>query len=140
MDHAELSKKGRNFNCQKCPAKVMKLRRCEEDRWDFTDKDASLFPIKLSDHGNAYGFCPAKVTWDNELIQLYQLLVLSFETKTMLTSGGIAEQPGWYIDLLGWFVNRYDQLKFYYRASSILGGKSKSNPKPQRASRGRHKR
>lgn len=140
MNHAELSKKGRNFICAKCPEKIQKLRRCKEDRWDFTSEDASLFPIKLSSHGGEYGFCPAKVTWFPDLIAQYRLLVLSYETKQLLYEGGLAQQPAWFIELLGWFVPRYDELKFYYRAKSILGdGKKKNTPKGSQP-RGRNQR
>jgi len=95
------------------------------DKWDFTSKDKNLFPIKLHDRGTGYGFCPAKVTWDLGIRSLYDTLVLSYETKTMLYNGGIAEQPGWFADMLAWFVPRYDEIKFYSRARAILGdGKS----------------
>ena len=123
----------------------MKLRRCEEDRWDFTEDDAALFPIRLTQGGAGYGFCPAKATWDPELVSLYRLLILSYETKQLLYSGGLADQPGWFIELMGWFVPRYDELKFYHRANSILGspGNKKSqasSPSTRGSLRGGHKR
>jgi len=69
------------------------------------------------------------VTWNPEIMQMFKLLVLSYELKSLLNSGGLAEQPAWYIELLGWFVPRYDEIKFYSRAQSILGDGSKSKKK-----------
>ena len=104
----------------------MKLRRCEEDRWDFSTEDASFFPIKLAEHGQGYGFCPGKVTWDQSVGETFRLLVLCYETKSLLYSGGIAEQPSWFVELISWFIPRYDEYKFYYRAKSILGDSKKT--------------
>ena len=108
----------------------MKLRMCETDRWDYTSEDKSLFPIKISNTGGSYGFCPAKTTWDYDLIGLYRLLILSCELKKLLYDGGIYSQPGWYVDLLSWFVTRYDEIKFYSRAQAILGSDNKKTKTP----------
>lgn len=124
----DLSSKGRNFVCTKCPDTVMKLRRCQEDRFDFTEKDnGSVFPIKMTEYGASYGFCPAKSSWDPRIVSLFRLLVLSYETKQLLYSGGIAQQPAWFVDLLSWFIPRYDELKFYSRAKAILGEDTKKS-------------
>ena len=126
-DHAALKKAGRKFNCEKCPAKIQKLRRCGEDRFDFDHKDGSMWPMRISEGGSSFGFCPAKATWDSEAKHLFNILVLSYETKQLLYTGGIAQQPGWYIDLLSWFISRYDDNKFYSRARSILGSDKKGS-------------
>ena len=92
---------------------------------DFNDRDGAMWPMRIQEGGSMYGFCPAKSTWDKEATSLYNILVLSYETKNLLYSGGIAEQPGWFIDLLSWFVTRYDENKFYSRATAILGSSKK---------------
>lgn len=137
--HAQLKAKGRNFDCSTCPKNVMKLRRCETDRWDYTQKDASFFPIAINDFGSAYGFCPGKTTWDYNLVSLYRLLVLSCETKKLLYDGGIYSQPGWYVELLSWFVTRYDETKFYSRAQAILGSDTKKSKSGSQPDHGRNK-
>lgn len=81
--------------------------------------------MRISEGGGLYGFCPAKATWDKEAQHLFNILLLSYEMKQLLYTGGIAEQPGWYIELLSWFVNIYDDNKFYSRARSILGSDKK---------------
>jgi hypothetical protein len=80
--------------------------------------------------GELYSFCPGKALWDPSLGELFRLLVIATETGVMLTEGGIEDQPSWWIDLLGWFVPRYDQQKFAIRTRMILGdGKgNKSDP------------
>jgi len=120
-DHVQLKKKGRNFQCVGCPKNIQKLRRCREDRWDFTEDDASFFPIRIHEGGGFYGFCPGKATWDQEAVFLFKLLVVSFEQKALLVAGGIADQPAWFIEQLGWFVTAYDSNKFTSRARMILG-------------------
>ena len=99
----------------------MRLRRCREDRWDFTAEDGNLFPIQISEEGGLYGFCPAKATWDQEAIGLFEVLVVAVEQKALLTGGGLADQPGWFISLLAWFGPAYDMHKFVSRAKMILG-------------------
>ena len=142
-DHSTLKKGGRGFDCSTCPEKIQNIRRCGEDRDDFTTSDGAIWPMRISDGGALYGFCPAKATWDKEATHLYNILVLSYETKQLLYTGGIAEQPGWYIDLLSWFVTRYDENKFYSRASSILGSSKKGQDlgvhKPGNKAQGRRK-
>ena len=135
MDQAELKKSGRNFNCESCKPKIQKLRRCEEDRFDFDTKDGSIWPMRLHEGGGMYGFCPAKARWDNEALSIYNLLIVCCETKQLLYAGGIAEQPGWFVDLLSWFVTRYDENKFYSRARSILGSNNKVSSSGNRQGR-----
>jgi hypothetical protein len=43
----------------------------------------------------------------------------------MLNSGSLLDQPDWYIDLLGWFLPRYDSLKWHSKAKMILGSDKK---------------
>jgi hypothetical protein len=89
---------------------------------DFTDKDGAAWPMYVSDpRGELYNFCPGKAQWDEEAKAIYRLLIISAETGTMLQAGGLEEQPEWWIELLSFFLVRYDQTKFYSRASAILG-------------------
>lgn len=92
---------------------------------DFGPADGAIWPMRLTDGGGLYGFCPAKATWDAEATGLYNLMVTAYETKSLLYKGGLADQPGWFVELLSWFVVRYDENKFYSRASSILGSTSR---------------
>lgn len=80
-----------------------------------------IFPIRIDEGGGLYGFCPAKATWDQEAVSLYETMVVAAETKTMLVAGGLADQPAWFISLLHWFSAQYDLQKFVSRAKMVLG-------------------
>lgn len=125
-DQAELSKKGRNFNCAKCPKNIQKLRRCWEPRWDFTAEDHNIFPIRIHEGGGLYGFCPSKATRDHEAVFLFETLVIACEQKALLVAGGIADQPYWFIEQLSWFATEFDKQKFISKARMILGDGSSS--------------
>lgn len=118
---------------------MQKLRRCREDKWDFTAKDSNIFPIKIEEGGGLYGFCPAKVTWDQEAISIFELMTVATEQKKLLVHGGIADQPGWFISLLSWFVPEYDLRKFQQRVKMVLGDDDKT-PASKAPGRGRGKR
>lgn len=120
-DHAKLEKKGRTFDCKRCPLPTQKLRRCREDRWNFTAKDGNVFPVRINEGGGLYGFCPAKSTWDQEAISLFELMVVSVEQKALLVEGGLANQPSWFVTMLAWFGPAYDTQKFVSRAKMVLG-------------------
>ena len=104
-----------------CPENIRRLRRCREDRWDFTSDDAPFFPISIHKGGAAYGFCPGKATWDFSTVQKYRLLVVTAETGALLTPGSMLEQPAWYMELLGWFLPIYDQTKWNCKIREIFG-------------------
>ena len=109
------------MDCQVCPERVQKLRRCREDRWDFTEKDGSAWPMYVEPGGEMYGFCPAKAGWDPNLIRLFQLLLIATETGVMIERGGLRDQPSWWIEQLAWFATKYDSIKFASRMKSVLG-------------------
>lgn len=119
--------KGRIFDCSKCPEATQKIRRCgkdggkDRDRWNFTSKDSINFPIQMTKGGPFYSFCPAKVSWDWETVYIFRMLIVCSDTGTMLTSGGVADQPTWFIELLSWFLPMYDRIKFSSKAKMILG-------------------
>ena len=76
-DVTALKEEGRNFNCLECPERIQKLRRCREEREDFTEVDnPSVFPMYVNRGGELYGFCPAKATWDPELASTFRLLMI----------------------------------------------------------------
>jgi hypothetical protein len=105
----------------------MKLRRCQEDREDFTTSDGNIWPMFINKHsGTGYSFCPGKATWPGPHREHFNLLKLSVEMKTLYSDGNLASQPSWYIDALADFVLKYDNAKFNSRAISILGDGSKS--------------
>ena len=100
---------------------MQELRRCREDRWDFTAEDSNIFPIRIEEGGGLYGFCPSKATWDREAISFFELMVVAVETKNLLLEGGIADQPSWFISSLHWFAPEYDLRKFQSRVKMVLG-------------------
>lgn len=117
----------KKFDCANCPAAIKRLRRCNEDRYDFTYKDnVSIFPIYAVKGGTAYGFCPGKANWYPHIHGLFKLLMLCAETGTPPYVGGWMDQPDSVVELLGWFIPMYDQLKFIQRAKMILGDGSKT--------------
>jgi hypothetical protein len=111
----------KSLNCSICPVSIQKLRRCHEPRFDFTEKDAALFPMYVEKGGTLFGFCPGKATWDSIAAGVYQALVICAETGIMLEDGPLSEQPDWWVELLSWFLPYYSDTKFYSRARSILG-------------------
>lgn len=125
-DHAKLKGQGRSFDCATCPDRIQKLRRCREDREDFTEKDGAVFPMYVEKGGTNFGFCPGKATWDHEAVSLYRLLLVAAETGTMLDRGSLSEQADYWIELLAWFLPFYDNQKFVSRAKMILGDGSKA--------------
>ena len=121
-DQAALAKSGRSFNCSTCPIQKQNRMRCKEDRWDFTEKDNSqVFPAYVHKGGENYGFCPAKATWDRATVLMFRSLHVSVAVGGLWHSGGIADQPAWWIDLVSWFAQRYDSESFSSKARSVLG-------------------
>jgi hypothetical protein len=105
-----------------CKESVRKLRRCGDDREDFTKEDGAFWPIQLYQGGELYGFCPAKATWDMEIVSVFKLLILSAETgNIVLVQGAIEDQPAWWLDQVSWFVPKYKQIQFISRVKMIIG-------------------
>lgn len=133
--------KGRSFNCAKCPDRTKKLRRCQEDRWDFSSEDnPSVFPIQLYKGGQYYGFCPGKAMWPgpDSVVPKFQTLLVAAMSRQLLYAGGIMDQPAWFIDSLSWFLPMYDQILFMTKARAIIGdGKKIGKIKPKPPSMGR---
>ena len=121
--------KGRHFNCESCPTSIQKKRRCKEDKWDFKPKDDIIFPIEVYKGGPRYGFCPGKVTWVSEFHtkRIFDLLVLTCETKFLLYEGGIMDQPSWYISKLSWFMPKYNALKEAMNQKRMWGSSGSNN-------------
>jgi len=124
-DHAKLKAAGRSFNCKTCPERIQKLRRCREDREDFTEDDGAVFPMQVEKGGNMYGFCPGKSTWSHDAVYMYRLLIVCAETGTMLDNGSLYEQSDFWIDLLAWFLPFYDHQKFVSRVRMVVGDSTK---------------
>jgi len=122
--------KGRTFNCEQCVKATKKIRRCLEDREDFTSDDGSNFPIRILEGGELYGFCPGKATRDLQVYEQFKQLIICAETGTMLFDGGLLNQPEWFIESLSWFLRKYDMLKFTSKAEMILGKDNGSNRRP----------
>lgn len=120
-DHAKLKSQGRSFDCQTCPDRIKKLRRCLEDRFDFTGDDNAVFPIQIEKGLNLYGFCPAKATWDPEAVTAYRMLLIARETGNMIDNEPLSMQSSAWIELLSWFIGFYDNLKFVQRLKMVFG-------------------
>jgi hypothetical protein len=121
-DHGKLKEEGRNFDCSTCEVRIQKLRRCHEDREDFTfEADKGPWPMYVNKGGELYGFCPAKSTWDQSVVSLFRLLSLAAETGVMLERGGLNDQPAWFIEQASWFVPRYHDYKFNSRMIRVMG-------------------
>lgn len=100
------------------------MRRCGEPKESFTTEDNANgmnWPMQIMKGGDLYGFCPAKATWNGELIELFNLMVIAAETGVMLNSGGLLDQPTVWIDNFGWFVQKYNDFKFFSRIKAIFG-------------------
>lgn len=69
-----------------------------------------------------FGFCPGKATWDIEALSLFKLLVTATETGVMLESGGLADQPSWWVEFISWFAPLYNDRRFANRAKAIAEG------------------
>lgn len=78
--------------------------------------------------GQLYGFCPAKATWDQDVILLFQALTVTLETGLGWQTGGVSEQPAWWVEMAADFLSKANDLRFYSRAKAILGD-GKSQPK-----------
>ena len=121
----------------------MKLRRCEEDRFDFTMKDnPAVWPIHIIKGGPGFGFCPGKATWDVDAAELYKMLELTYHLKMLPYQGNLMDQPSWFVDVLHWFVVTYDEMKVMTRQQKLWGGgdskgKGKGGQSPTRTSRPR---
>lgn len=100
---------------------IQKLRRCHEPRWDFEHTEGNIWPMRVQEGGDLYGFCPGKAFRDAEAMLTFRLLVVSAETGAMYNEGGISNQPEWFIDLLSWFLPVYDTVKFYAKVKGVVG-------------------
>lgn len=124
LTHATVERQ-KTFDCSVCPERNKKMRRCQEDRDDFVEadnRDGMNWPIFVEKGGESFGFCPGKSTWDREVSDLYRLMSLATESgNILLYSGGIVDQPEWWIDSMTWFVPRYKNAQFVSRAKMILG-------------------
>ena len=58
-------------------------------------------------------------------MEIFNLLMISAKTGALLCSGGLENQPVWYIELLGEFLIKYDNLNFVHKAEMILGSGEK---------------
>ena len=98
------------------------MRRCEEERENFTEEDGIIFPIQISKDGEKYGFCPGKATWDHNATKLFNIMSLVAETGNwQYVDGGLIDQPDWWIENISWFVRTYKQIQFSNRVKSVVG-------------------
>ena len=93
--------------------------------------------MRIQEGGELYGFCPAKATWDHNVKDYFNLLILSCETGTFPHDGGLLNQKSDFIENMAWFLIKWDMLKFTQKADMILGSgnPSKGTPKVGKARR-----
>lgn len=129
-DHGRLKSEGRPFSCHICNDRIRKLRKCEEEKEDYTESDGNPWPIQISEGGELFGFCPAKATWDTEIVSRFNLLTIAAESGNIsIYEGGMLDQPDWWIETLSWFLPRYSHNQFVSRAKMVLGdGKNAKAP------------
>lgn len=129
-----MKKTGRVFDCSTClinpqngkpRTSIAKLRRCEEERWDFTE-DEGPFPIQISPGGPTFNFCPAKASKDHETIEAYQTLVCILETGKWPIDGGLNDQENEWVELVSIFGPYKRSLEFNERYNMIAEGLSKA--------------
>lgn len=114
----------KTFSCEGCRVRVQKLRRCQEDRFDFGPEDnASVFPIFASSAKlmGGYSFCPGKATWFPEYQRDLNLLITLVETNSFLKAGALEDQDDWFVDLYLFFVPLYKQITFQAKVRAVLG-------------------
>jgi len=134
MELAFSSDSHKHFDCSKCRQSVKKLRKCETNRWDYTfEKDGNPFPMEVFKGGNLYGFCPGKAQWYSYLTNIYEIMASCCEMGVLPYSGGLLDQPEWFIRNIGWFSQRYQDLASVTRSG--LGGKLEKNPSPKGGSK-----
>lgn len=109
----------------------MELRRCREDRYDFTEKDnAAVFPIQLTKGGPTFGFCPAKILRDDPVAaDIYTTLVAILETGVWPKAGGIEDQDDYWVDMVAQFGPMRRTIEFSERFKMVAGSISGGNPK-----------
>lgn len=81
--------------------------------------------MQIHEGGNLYGFCPAKASWDPEVRAVYGILSITAETGQLLEAGGLVSQPDWFVELLGWFLPRFQMHKFVRMAEMVFGSGKK---------------
>lgn len=121
-----MKQEGRSFDCATCPKSIQKIRRCREDRFDLTAEDGNIFPMYINKGGTLFGFCPAKATWDHAMVAQFNYLTVLAETRQLPRAGGLDDQDTDIIDILAWFLPKYDMQKFIRKAEMILGNDNKS--------------
>jgi hypothetical protein len=71
--------------------------------------------------GQLYGYCPAKATWDASNILMFNAITVTIETGLAWNSGGVTNQPAWWVDLCAAVLPLANDLRFVNRAKMILG-------------------
>jgi len=89
--------------------------------------------MQINQGGLLYPFCPGKATWDHEVRAVFNLLMFTAETGQLYRSGGLINQPEWYLDLLGMFLPLYNKINFASKVKMVLGdGKAPKIPASRR--------
>lgn len=54
------------------------------------------------------------------------MLLLTAQTGNLPFPGSISEQPDWMIDLLSWFLPKYEMITFVGKVTIVLGDNEKN--------------
>lgn len=90
---------------------MQKLRRCKEDREDFTAKDGNVWPLRLEKGGVPFSFCPGKATWSDEAAEALHLIETTYYLRQPLFPGSFFEQPWWYGELIDEILPLYESYR-----------------------------
>ena len=127
---------GKRFNCDTCREATKRLRRCAENRWNFTGNDSNVFPIEIRPKGRLYGFCPGKANWYPATVRMYQLLVVATELGVNPYPGALSEQPEDLVAVLSWFAPAYNNQVVPMRAGLASEETTGARPTPPKTSGG----
>jgi hypothetical protein len=101
----------------------MKLRRCKEDREDFTNKDGNFWPIQIEKGGGpSFSFCPGKATWSEDAAEAMRLIETTYFLKQPLFPGCFFDQPWWYGELIDECLPLYEIHRENAKQRQMWGG------------------
>lgn len=125
-DFRKLKSGGRNFDCSKCLEATKKIRRCTEERWDFTSKDGKDFPISLIKGTEGHSFCPSKLHRDDPAFVLYcHQLYVAYKTGNLPKGRSTDMMDAQTLTDLQFFIKHWESLaesEKFNRLGMMLGG------------------
>ena len=94
-----------------------------------------MFPIYLDKtYSTPFGFCPAKATWDEKAMRVFEMMRTCLTTKTLWEEGGLGDQPSWFYDIYKDFAPTYQSFK-----NKTMWGSNDSKPTGQNTKNAKNK-